>query len=309
MRTSKSRQDIEHILDPSYQPRPATSPCPSLLMSCSSQANSDIWTDSAGNRHDPDFRPFAKNITLTPLVHAAYNDDNWASSQTSPINRTSLPLHTPPTSFSARTWHVRRQRFSGAVTEPSPTPTRRSSLDYTSTASPLSLPPTQEERNAARSQLDPELRHALHMHEREVERAQHQQGQSHDCLPRWMRRHRASSAPPLPSSRSVQDRRHSTNSNLSNQVQQTDDDDDDTNLVSSPPLILPDLLSEDDAESSDHPDSLAAAEDNGEDQSLSEPEQRAHIDAFRKQLVGLTLKVDLAVFRARRRFKHRVGLA
>lgn len=297
VRAARAHQEVPNIVDPSYRRRrQSTSPSPSLRGSPPRQIGSDSWPR---HKHDPDFRPFAgHSYSLSmPVASPVSHDEVRLVPRALTLRHGSSVSSLYGASLAQYHRDRMRHRPSSASTSPAElySPSRRSSVDssflpHTPSSSPLLPTPTKEEREAARNELDPELRRALRLHEREIERTQRQyEGRK---LVRRSRR-RTTSAPPSPSTLSRD------GFNFDGSALDERDPEEEASLLWSPPAMLSDLASEDDCDSdtqtcTDEPDSQQRRSSTG--------------DALRRQFVGLSLKVDLAVFRAKRSLKNRVGL-
>jgi len=191
----------------------------------------------------------------------------------------------------------RRLSFSRAIT---PTPSSFSSISTLASCPspsryPLDLPVTtisKAERDAAREQLDPSLREALRVHEQELERERR-----FERRPSWLSRHRRTSrgAEELLSPLEVDDQVHP--------------------FVAYSPPPLPELVIDDESE----------PEDDAEEQDLYVPyctrsgpgstivsyrnrSASPTTEHLRLQLASISLRVDFAVFRAKKRLRRGLGL-
>ncbi|EJD48959.1 hypothetical protein AURDEDRAFT_112701 [Auricularia subglabra TFB-10046 SS5] len=154
-------------------------------------------------------------------------------------------------------------------TQPLP-PSPRSSFDL-----PLApaMPPSKAERAAARRELNPALREALKAHERQLAKER-----CEERRPAWLKRHRSKSS----------------DSALDYNIDVEEVQDDASFALSPPPL--PELVFDYGSDDED---------DSHEDHADEKPSPR---DQIRHQLASITLRVDLAVFRAKKRLRRRVGL-
>ncbi|KZV92440.1 hypothetical protein EXIGLDRAFT_768990 [Exidia glandulosa HHB12029] len=96
-------QELSHLLDPSYRPRPS-----SALSSHSHSYGSDggMWIDAQGGKHDPDFRPFVTTTTLPP---------RRLSSTSTMSARSESPYPTPDKKSKKEAREMLDPRLAGAV--------------------------------------------------------------------------------------------------------------------------------------------------------------------------------------------------
>ncbi|KAH7091850.1 hypothetical protein BKA62DRAFT_77666 [Auriculariales sp. MPI-PUGE-AT-0066] len=298
-------EELTLILEPSYRAgsrsrmqsashlgiEGASASCPSLKHAHSGSSSGSTATSA----HDPEFRPFLTPVNNTPNTRrpklSRFGSSDYDTAYTAPPSpgylRAQARGYRAETAPSAFPPHDKQE-----VTLTTP-------LGATFE---LQLPPSKEERDAARKQLAPGLHAALQAHERRVQRRAEQRDRRAHPRTHWLRR-RAASAP------------------------MTSVDESPTGMTPAIPpiprlLTLQSLASIDrirvglaSAESGSTADSsmFGTPDDDEEvgaeyghdlDRVLSdEPYQ-----GFRKRVASISLKVDLALFRAKKRLRRGVGM-
>ncbi|KZV92815.1 hypothetical protein EXIGLDRAFT_749469 [Exidia glandulosa HHB12029] len=134
--------------------------------------------------------------------------------------------------------------------------------------------PSKAARNAARRELHPDFRRAIKAHERDLAKER-----CEERKPSWLKRRRTKSQDALETESALDD----------------EEDVEDLSAYSPPPL--PELVLD---EGSD--------DENENDENDADEKRSSHSAHLRRQFASLSLRVDLAVFRAKKHLRGRLGL-
>lgn len=279
----KPDQDLASILDPSYrtgsrqrQRGSSASSCTGVdgTASCPSTMHLPGIPASDASAHDPEFRPF-----MTPLTTST------GSSTTRPrITHISSSLYYgPPQSAPPSPGHLHPLRI-GASSSAGGT------VD-------IFVPPTKEQREAARQQLTPSLHAALEATEKRAARRRahtHSNGgHGHKHRSRWLRR-RAHSEP-----MSALEESPITATNAIPPIPPI------------PPQSRPQVPPTTDSGSTVATDDSAPgtpSDGSGDDDVALDSGYSYASHGFRQRVASISLKVDFALFRAKKRVKQTVGM-